>query len=64
MDDVEQTYTIVGTHIEGDFAWVLADANFKAIIKSDQSELNVVGKATFLFRRIDGKWMVVHFHES
>ncbi len=54
----------VETHVEGDFAWAIANVEFKATLKSEQRELHSRGYETFLFRRVDGKWKVIHTHSS
>ena len=42
----------------------LADVEFKATVKQEQREIHYRGYETFLFRRVDGKWMVIHSHSS
>ena len=64
LDSLELTYSNIDTHIEGDFAWAIAKTDFKATVKRDQSELHSRGFETFLFRRVDGEWKVVHSHSS
>jgi len=46
------------------FAWAIANTRFKAKIKSNGLELDKKGYQTFLFRKIDGAWKVVHSHSS
>ena len=64
FDNFEVTFSNIDTHFEGDFAWAVADFEYKAIVKSDQRELHSRGYETFLFRRVDGNWMIVHTHSS
>ncbi len=64
FDRFELTFSNVDTHVEGDFAWAVADFEFEATRKRDQSELHSRGYETFLFRRVDGKWMIIHTHSS
>lgn len=64
LDDFELSLSNVETNIEGDFAWVIADVEFKALVKKDQRQIHSRGYETFLFRRVNGKWMVVHTHSS
>ena len=54
----------VETHVEGDFAWAIANVEFKATLKSEQRALHSRGYETFLFRLVDGKWKVIHTHSS
>ncbi len=64
LDDFELSLSNVETNIEGDFAWVIADVEFKALVKKDQRQIHSRGYETFLFRRVEGKWKVVHTHSS
>ncbi len=64
LDDFELSLSNVETNIEGDFAWVIADVEFKALVKKDQRQIHSRGYETFLFRRVDGKWKIVHTHSS
>ena len=64
FDNFEVTFSNIDTHFEGDFAWAVADFEYKATRKRDQSKLHSRGYETFLFRRVDGKWMIVHTHSS
>jgi len=64
LDGLELTFSNIETHIEGDFAWAITTTEIKATVKSDQRELHNNGYQTFLFRRIDGDWKVVHTQSS
>jgi len=64
FDSFELTFSNIDTHVQGDFAWAVADLEFKATVKSDQRKLHSRGYETFLFRRVDGKWMIIHTHSS
>ena len=64
FDNFEVTFSNIDTHVEGDFAWAVADFEYKAKVKRDQSEIHGRGYETFLFRRVDGNWMIVHTHSS
>ncbi len=64
FDNFEVTFSNINTHVEGDFAWAVADFEYKATVKRDQSEIHGRGYETFLFRRVDGNWMIVHTHSS
>lgn len=51
-------------YYEGDFAWAVASTTVQGtIIKADRV-IDNVGKQTWLFRKIDGSWKVVHTHSS
>jgi len=64
LDSLELNFSNVETHVEGDFAWAIADVEVKAIVKRDQREIHNRGHETFLFRRVSGDWKVVHTHSS
>jgi hypothetical protein len=64
LDSLELNFSNVEMNVEGEFAWVIADVDVKATVKSDQREIHNRGYETFLFRRVDGKWMVIHTHSS
>ena len=64
FDNFEVTFSNIDTHVEGDFAWAVAAFEYKATVKRDQRELHSRGYETFLFRRINGVWKVVHTHSS
>ena len=64
LDSLELDFSNIETHMEGDFAWAIADTEVKATVKRDQREIHNRGYQTFLFRRVDGEWKVVHTHSS
>lgn len=64
LSDFELSLTNVESHFEGDFAWAIADVEVKATVNRDGREIHNRGHETFLFRRIDGRWKVVHTHSS
>ena len=64
LSDFELTLSNVETHIEGDFAWVLTDVDVKATVNRDSREIHSRGYETFLFRRVDGMWKIIHTHSS
>lgn len=64
LDSLELTFSSIETNIEGDFAWVIANTEVKATVKRDKREIHSRGYQTFLFRRIEGDWKVVHTHSS
>lgn len=64
LDGLELNLTNIETHVEGDFAWAIADVEVKATVKRDGREIHNRRYETFLFRRVEGEWMVVHTHSS
>ncbi|NIN58538.1 MAG: DUF4440 domain-containing protein [Xanthomonadales bacterium] len=61
---LDLTFSHIETHIEGDFAWALADVEVRATVRKDGRAIHNRGYETFLFRRIDNAWKVVHTHSS
>lgn len=64
LDGLELTFTNTEVHLEGDFAWAITDTEIKATVKSDGRQIHNRGYQTFLFRKVDGEWKVVHTHSS
>ena len=64
LDSLELTFSKIETHIEGDFAWAVANTEVKAVVKKDKREIHYRGYETFLYRRVHGEWKVVHTHSS
>jgi len=64
LGDFELNLTNIETHIEGDFAWAVADVEVKALVKKDQRQIHNRGFETLLFRRVGADWKVVHTHSS
>jgi len=57
----------IEVHFEGDnksFAWAIADTRVKGKVNKSGHEFDKSGYQTFLFRKIDGSWKVVHTHSS
>lgn len=64
LDGLDLTFSNIETHIEGDFAWAVADVEVRATVKRDDRRIHSRGYETFLFRRVGGDWKVVHTHSS
>ena len=64
LDSLELNFSDVETHFEGDFAWAIANVEVKATVKRDQRGIHNRGNPTFLFRRVNGKWLIIHTHSS
>ena len=64
LDSLELNFSDVETHLEGDFAWAIANVEVKATVKRDQRVIHNRGYQTFLFRRVNGKWLIIHTHSS
>ena len=64
LDSLDLTFSAIETHVEGDFAWALANVEVSAIVKKDGRQIHNRGYETFLFRRTDDGWKVIHTHSS
>ena len=64
LSALELTLSNIETHLEGIFAWAIADVEVKATIRKDGREIHNRGYETFLFRRMGDEWKVVHTHSS
>ncbi len=51
-------------YYEGDFAWAVASTTVQGTLVKSGTVLDRTGKQTWLFRKIDGEWKVVHTHSS
>lgn len=64
IPDLELDFSNLQIHYEKDFAWAVADSTVKGTITETGRVLDRTGKQTYLFRKLDGKWKVVHTHSS
>lgn len=64
VSDLNLELTNIETHIEGGFAWAIADIVVTGTVNRDGRSFNNRGHETFLFRRIGADWKVVHTHSS
>ncbi|MEL0138448.1 MAG: nuclear transport factor 2 family protein [Halieaceae bacterium] len=64
LEYLELNFSNVAIHFEKDFAWATADTEVKGKVRSSGREFDNTGRQTFLFRRVDDSWMVVHTHSS
>jgi uncharacterized membrane protein len=51
-------------NFENDFAWAVADTRVKGKVRKSGREFDKSGYQTFLFRKVEGLWKVVHTHSS
>ncbi len=54
----------IEVNFEGDFAWAIATTRVKGKVRNSQRTFDKSGYQTFLFRKIDDLWKVVHTHSS
>ena len=64
LANFELDFSAAEIHLEGDFAWAVVDVSLNATIRSSGEDIRRKGYETFLFRRIDDQWKVVHTHSS
>jgi hypothetical protein len=54
----------IEVHFEGDFAWAIANTRVRGKVNNSERVFDKSGYETFLFRKIDDSWKVVHTHSS
>ncbi len=64
LADFELDFFDPEIHVEGGMAWALFDTEIRATVRATDRALHNRGRATFIFRRVDGAWKVVHTHSS
>ena len=65
IPDLQLDFSDIEIHYEGDdFAWAVADTRIKGTIVKSGRVLDKAGRQTFLFRRVEGAWKVIHTHSS
>lgn len=64
LDGLDLIFSGIEIHVEGNFAWAIADVEVKAVVKKDGRRIHNRGHETFLFRRTPDGWKVVHTHSS
>lgn len=64
LEYLQLDFDNVVIHFEGDFAWALADTRVKGKVRKTGMVFDKKGFETFLFRKVDGTWKVVHTHSS
>jgi len=64
LEYLELNFSNIEVYFEDDFAWAIADTEVKGKVRSSGLVFDKTGFQTFLFKYIDGKWMVVHTHSS
>lgn len=57
-------FTNIQIHVEGDFAWALADTAVKGEVRKSGKTFDKTGFQTFLFKKVEGEWKVIHTHSS
>ena len=57
-------FSNIEIHLENDFAWAIADTRVKGEVRKNGKTFDKSGYQTFLFRKVDDSWKVVHSHSS
>jgi ketosteroid isomerase-like protein len=54
----------VVVHVYGDAAWAEFDWDFSATLRKEGSPVTTHGRETQIYRRVEGRWLLVHVHYS
>jgi hypothetical protein len=64
LEYLELDFSNIEVHFEGNIAWAVADTIVKGKVRRNGFEFDKTGFQTFLFKYVDGKWLVIHTHSS
>lgn len=67
LEYLKLNFSEIEIHFEGQdksFAWAIADTRVKGKVNKNGHVFDKTGFQTFLFRKINGAWNVVHTHSS
>jgi len=67
LEYLKLDFSEIEVHFEGEeksFAWAVADTRVKGKVSKSGKKFDKSGYQTFLFRKVDGFWKVVHSHSS
>jgi hypothetical protein len=67
LEYLKLSFSEIEVNFEGDdksFAWAIADTRIKGKVNKSGKTFDKKGFQTFLFRKINGNWKVVHTHSS
>lgn len=64
FDGFVLNFSNIQVHFEGDFAWALVDTEIKAKVRKTERVIDNRGRATYLFRMVDGHWKIIHTHSA
>lgn len=65
MEYLKLDFNNIEVNFEGDnFAWAIADTRIKGKVKKSGYKFDKSGYQTFLFRKVNNQWKVVHSHSS
>lgn len=67
LEYLKLSFSEIEVHFEGEdksFAWAIADTRIKGKVNKSGKTFDKKGFQTFLFRKVNGNWKVVHTHSS
>jgi len=64
LDYLKIDFSNIEIHYETNFAWAIADTRVKGKVKNSDRKFDKSGYQTFLFRKVDSVWKLVHSHSS
>jgi hypothetical protein len=67
LEYLKLNFNDIEVHFEGknkSFAWAIADTRVKGKVNKSGREFDKSGYQTFLFRKVDDVWKLVHSHSS
>lgn len=67
LEYLKLNFSEIEIHFEGQdksFAWAIADTRVKGKVNKNGHVFDKTGFQTFLFRKVNGTWNVVHTHSS
>ena len=64
LEYLDLGFSNIEVNFENGFAWAIANTTVKGKVRNGGRVFDKSGYQTFLFRKIDGDWKVVHTHSS
>lgn len=64
LEYLELDFSNIEIHFENNFAWAIADTRVKGKVKKSGKVFDKSGYQTFLFKKVNNLWKVVHTHSS
>ncbi len=64
LEYLKLDFSDIEVNFEGDFAWAVATTRVKGKVRNSERTFDKSGYQTFLFRKINDQWKVVHTHSS
>lgn len=61
---LELNFLNIDIRIDQSFAWVTADTEVKGKVKRNDYEFDKTGHQTFLLKKLEGRWKILHTHSS